>query len=52
MAQEIEYAVREAFGMQLSEEQSIKFVMRMAKIDREIAKKAVKKFNHSVMHSH
>lgn len=52
MAQEIEYAVREAFGMQLSEEQSIKFVMRMAKVDRETAKQAVKKFNHSVTYSH
>jgi len=52
MAQEIEYAVREAFGMQLSEEQSIKFVMRMAKVDRETAKRAVKKFNHSVIYSH
>jgi len=52
MAQEIEYAVREAYGMQLSEEQSIKFVMRMAKVDRDTAKQAVKKFNQSVMYSH
>ena len=45
MAQEIEYAVREAFGMQLSEEQSIKFVMRMAKVDREAAKQELIRAN-------
>ena len=52
MAQEVEYAVREAYGMQLSEEQSIKFVMRMAKVDRNTAARAVKKYNSSVIYSH
>ena len=52
MAQEIEYAVREAFGMQLSKEQSIKFVMRMAKVDRDVAKQAMQQYQQRVMMAH
>jgi len=38
---EIEYAVQEASSMNLSTEQSIKFVMRVSNCDREIAKQAI-----------
>lgn len=41
MTNEIEYAVQEADSMQLSTEQSIKFVMRVANCNREIAKQAI-----------
>ena len=44
MAQEIEYAVREAISMQLKEEQTVKFIMRMAKVDRDTAAAAMQKF--------
>ena len=44
MAQEIEYAVREAISMQLNEEQTTKFIMRMAKVDRNAANMAMQKF--------
>jgi len=52
MQQEIDFAVREAHAMNLSEEQSIKFVMRMADCTRTEAKTAVQKFNRSVIYSH
>ena len=41
MTQEIEYAVQEASSMNLSTEQSIKFVMRVSNWSREIAKTAI-----------
>ena len=42
MKNEIEYAVQEASSMNLSTEQSIKFVMRVASCERDIAKTAIK----------
>ena len=50
--EDINFAVREARAMSLSEEQSIKFVMRMAGVSRTVAKQAIQNFNHSVMYSH
>ena len=50
--EDINFAVREARAMSLSEEQSIKFVMRMANVSRTVAKQAIQNFNHSVMYSH
>jgi len=41
MKSEVEYAVQEASSMNLSAEQSIKFVMRVSDCDREIAKQAI-----------
>ena len=41
MKSEIEYAVQEASSMNLSTEQSIKFVMRVSNVDREVAKQAI-----------
>jgi hypothetical protein len=41
MKNEIEYAVQEASSMNLSTEQSIKFVMRVSNVDREVAKQAI-----------
>lgn len=41
--QDIEFAVQEAKAMQLSTEQSIKFIMRMAGCDYATAKSAIKK---------
>ena len=52
MAQEIDYAVREAYSMQLSTEQSIRFVMRMVQVDRDTAKAAVDKFLRGVLQAH
>ena len=52
MAQEIDYAVREAYSMQLSTEQSIRFVMRMVQVDRDNAKVAVDKFLRGVLQAH
>lgn len=49
MTNEIEYAVQEASSMNLSTEQSIKFVMRVANCNREIAKQAI---NQSAMSAH
>lgn len=49
MTNEIEYAVQEADSMQLSTEQSIKFVMRVANCNREIAKQAI---NQRAMSAH
>ena len=42
MTQEIEYAIQEASSMNLSTEQSIKFVMRVASCERDVAKTAIK----------
>lgn len=52
MAQDIDYAIREAYSMQLSTEQSIRFVMRMADVDRSTAKNAVLRFLNQVMQAH
>ena len=41
MAKEIEYAVSEAFMLNLSTEQGIKFVMRVSNCSREVAKQAM-----------
>jgi len=41
MQKEIEFAVQEARTMQLSTEQSIKFIMRMADCDYQTAKSAI-----------
>ena len=49
MKNEIEYAVQEAYSMNLSTEQSIKFVMRVSSCDREIAKTAI---NQRAMSAH
>jgi len=51
MAKEIEYAVSEAFMLNLSTEQGIKFVMRVSNCTREIAKQAIQQRN-SVMSTH
>ena len=50
--EDILFAVREAYAMQLGLEQSIKFVMRMSKCSRDQAKEALQNFNQSVMYSH
>ena len=42
MQKEIEFAVQEARTMQLSTEQSIKFIMRMAGCDYQTAKSAIR----------
>lgn len=52
MAQDIEYALREAHSMQLSREQSIRFVMRMADVDRTTASNAVNGFSIRIMQAH
>ncbi len=49
MTQEIEYAVQEASSMNLSTEQSIRFVMRVSNCNREIAKQAI---NHRAISAH
>lgn len=49
---DIDYAVREAYQMQLSTEQSIKFVMSMAKVNREQAKEAIKVYERKVIMAH
>ena len=49
---DIDYAVREAYQMQLSTEQSIKFVMSMAKVNREQAKAAIKVYERKVIMAH
>jgi|TARA_B100001093_G_scaffold441718_1_gene443023 hypothetical protein len=51
MAKEIEYAVREAFEMNLSTEQGIKFIMRVSNCNREVAKQAMQQYN-SAMSAH
>ena len=43
MQQEIEFAVQEARAMQLSKEQTIKFIMKMAGCDYATAKNAITK---------
>ena len=43
MQQEIEFAVQEARTMQLTQEQTIKFIMKMAGCDYTTAKKAITK---------
>ncbi len=45
MAKEIEYAVREAFEMNLITEQSIKFMMRVSNCSREVAKQEMQQYN-------
>lgn len=52
LQEDILFAVQEAHAMNLSEEQSIKFVMRMANCNRTEAKIAIQNFNRSVMYSH
>ena len=49
LKREIEYAVQEAYSMNLSTEQSIKFVMRVAPCSREVAKKALQQYQQRVM---
>ena len=49
---DIDYAVIEAYQMQLSTEQSIKFVMNMAKVNREQAKAAIKVYERKVIMAH
>ena len=49
MAKEIEYAVSEAFMLNLSTEQGIKFVMRVSNCSREGAKTAI---NQRAMSAH
>tara|TARA_B100001057_G_scaffold437945_1_gene470133 strand:+ start:48 stop:230 length:183 start_codon:yes stop_codon:yes gene_type:complete len=51
MAKEIEYAVREAFEMNLSTEQGIKFIMRVSNCSREVAKKEMQQYK-SAMSAH
>ncbi len=51
MAKEIEYAVREAFEMNLSTEQGIKFIMRVSDCSREVAKQEMQQYN-SAMSAH
>ena len=43
MQQEIEFAVQEARTMQLTKEQTIKFIMKMAGCDYATAKNAITK---------
>ena len=43
MQKEIEFAVKETQAMQLSTEQSIKFIMRMTGCDYKTAKSAITK---------
>ena len=52
MAQDIDYAVREAYSMQLSTEQSIRFVMKMADVDRSTAKNAIQGYLTQVIQAH
>jgi len=52
MAQDLDYAVREAYSMQLSTEQSIRFIMRMANVDRITAKNAVQSFYNRIIQAH
>jgi len=49
MKSEIEYAVQEAYSMNLSTEQSIKFIMRVAPCSREVAKKALQQYTNRVV---
>ena len=52
LKREIEYAVQEAYSMNLSTEQSIKFIMRVAPCSREVAKKALQQYTNRVMMAH
>lgn len=52
MKNEIEYAVREAFSMNLSTEQAIKFIMRVAPCSRESASKALQAYTKRVVMAH
>ena len=49
LKREIEYAVQEAYSMNLSTEQSIKFIMLVAPCSREVAKKALQQYTNRVM---
>tara|TARA_B100002019_G_scaffold291609_1_gene312284 strand:+ start:1297 stop:1452 length:156 start_codon:yes stop_codon:yes gene_type:complete len=49
---DIDYAVREAYTMQLSTEQSIKFVMTMANVDRDSAKRAIQTYQQQLAVAH
>ena len=48
---EIQYAVQEACSMNLSTEQSIKFVMRVSNCSREVAKQEMQQYK-SAMSAH
>jgi len=52
MAKEIEYAVKEAYQMQLNREQSIQFVMNQAKCNRSTATEAVQTYVTAMYMSH
>ena len=52
MKNEIEYAVQEAFSMNLSTEQAIKFIMRVAPCSRESASKALQAYTKRVVMAH
>ena len=52
MKNEIEYAVREAFEMNLGVEQSIKFIMRVSSCDRDAAKAALIQYQNRIMMAH
>lgn len=52
LKREIEYAVREAYSMNLGTEQSIKFIMRVAPCSREDAKLALQDYQQRVMMAH
>ena len=49
---DIDYAVREAYTMQLSTEQSIKFVMTMANVNRDTAKQAIQVYQQRLAIAH
>ena len=52
MAEEIEYAIREAYSMNLSFSQKIRFVMKMASVDRRTAEKALHRYMNKVSMAH
>jgi len=52
MAKEIEYAVKEAYQMQLNREQSIQFVMSQANVNRSTAESAVHTYKTAMYMSH
>lgn len=52
MMADIDYAVQEAYQMQLSTEQSIKFIMSQAEVSREQAKEAMKQYQRKLVMAH
>lgn len=53
MNADVDYAAREAvYGLQLSVEQAIRFVMRGEGVDRKTAQTAIEKYMRNIVNAH